>query len=228
MIKFRVFRAIDSMESCQRYVEGHMKVLKIFGITMITSANIEWFLDPNTYVIIVESEDKKVLGGARLQIAHRETDLPIESAVSHLDSRMTELIHHHIPEGTGEICGLWNSREVAGMGVGSIFLTRVGVAIADFLNLKTLFALCAPVTVSNAIKAGFEVETSIGNNGTLYYPKDDLLATVVILRDVKNLPTADPMEKEKIFSMRQNPHQIVIENTPKGEVEIEFNLSIAD
>jgi hypothetical protein len=226
MIKIRVFRAIDDIESCLKYVEGHIRVLKVFGITMITSAKTEWFYNPNTYVIIAESEDKKVLGGARLQIAKGEYQLPIETAVTELDGKITEIIRDHAKFGTGEICGLWNSREVAGMGIGSIFLTRVGVAIADFLNLTSLFALCAPATVPNALKAGFVIETSIGNNGTLYYPKDDLIATVVLLKDVPLLSLANYEEKESIFSLRKNPRQTTIKYSPKGEIKIEFDLII--
>jgi len=226
MIKIKVFKATDNLESCQRFVEGHMRVLKVFGITMITSANIEWFLDPNTYVILVESEDEKVLGGARVQIAKGDYKLPIETAVNSLDKNITNLIQGYTKSGAGEICGLWNSREVAGMGIGSIFLTRVGVAIADFLNLQTLFALCSQVTVPNALKAGFIIEKSIGNNGTLYYPKDDLLATVVILKDVSRLSSAEPSEKEKIFNLRKNPQQKIVESSTRGEIEIEYNLDI--
>lgn len=226
MIKIRVFRAIDDIESCRKYVEGHIRVLKVYGITMITSAKTEWFHDPNTYVIIAESEDKKILGGARLQIAKGTYELPIEKAVKDLDKKITETVREHAKYGTGEICGLWNSREVAGMGIGSIFLTRVGIAIADFLNLTTLFALCAPVTVANALKAGFIVKTSIGNNGTLYYPKDDLIATIVVLKDVPLLSSANPEEREQVFSLRQDPLQTIIRDSPKGEVKIEFDLVI--
>ena len=157
MIKIRVFRAIDDIESCQKYLEGHVRVLKIFGITMITSANIEWFYDPNTYVIIAESEDGvKVYGGARIQIANSTFPLPIETAVEEFDSSIHELVNRLAENGgTGELCGLWNSREVAGYGLGSIYLGRVGVAIAKFLNLNSLFALCAPSTVKNCMQVGF-------------------------------------------------------------------------
>lgn len=228
MIKIRVFRAIDDLESCQKYVEGHIRVLKVYGITMITSAKTEWFYNPNTYVIIAESEDgEKVYGGARIQIANSDFPLPIETAVEELDSSIHELVNSLSNNGgTGELCGLWNSREVAGYGLGSIYLGRVGVAIAQALNLNSLFALCAPATVKNCIRVGFKIATNLGNEGLFYYPKDDLLATAVLLNDIKQLSTADPFERECIFDLRLNPRQTTIQDFSKGELKIEFDLVI--
>ena len=228
MFKMRVFRAIDELESCQRFIEGHMKILKVFGITMITSANINWFEDPNTYVIIVEStENNKVLGGARLHIAGGEYPLPIEAAVSEIDENIHERIKEYQKEGTAELCGLWNSREVAGYGIGSIFLTRTAVAIAPKLNIKTLWALCAPYTVSMAEKSGFEIATFFGNNGTFYYPKDDLLATAVVMYNTETLDTADTEERKEILSLRETPRQIKKEEGRRGiHFEINYDLAI--
>jgi hypothetical protein len=228
MIKIRVFRAIDDIESCLKYVEGHIRVLKVYGITMITSAKTEWFYDPNTYVIIAESEDgEKVYGGARIQIANDTFPLPIETAVKEFDSSIHELINMLSENGgTGELCGLWNSREVAGYGLGSIYLGRVGVAIAKFLNLNTLFALCAPATVKNCMHVGFKVETSLGNEGLFYYPKEDLLATAVLLNDVVELSSADPFERECIFDLRLNPIQTKNEPGIKKPFTLVYQLKI--
>lgn len=229
MIKIRVFRAIDDLESCQKYVEGHIKVLKVYGITMITSAKTDWFYDPNTYVIIAESGDGgKIYGGARIQIANNTFPLPIETAVQELDSSIhilvDELSHNG---GTGELCGLWNSREVAGYGLGSIYLGRVGVAVAKFLNLSSLFALCAPATVKNCIRVGFKIETTLGNDGLFYYPKEDLLATAVLLNDVEELSSADPHERECIFDLRLHPLQTKIEPGIKHPFTLTYQLKIS-
>lgn len=225
----KAFRAIDNLADCQKYVEGHMKVLKIFGITMITSANIEWFMDPYTYVILVQSEDgQKIYGGARIQVASEKRPLPIEKAVIDLDNTITKFVEEYAKSGTGELCGLWNSREVAGLGVGSIFLTRVGVAIATQLKLNSLFALCAPVTVAVGKKAGFDIETTLGNNGTFYYPKEDLLATAVMIKDIEELANAEDYERERIFDLRKNPQQIANEKGPRGEVVIKYDLVISN
>jgi len=204
-----------------------MRILKAFGITMITSANVDWFSDPYTYVIAAEStDDNRILGGARVQIARGTLPLPIEKAVVELDEHIHEVITQYSAEGTGELCGLWNSREIAGMGIGSTYLTRVAVAIAPALKLKSLFALCAAYTVEMAQKAGFEIATFIGNNGTFYYPKEDLTATGVVLLDSANLILADPDEKAEIISLRQNPKQTKTEMGRRGTFELIYDLDI--
>ena len=228
MIKIRVFKAVDDIKSCQKFIEGHMKILKVFGITMITSANIDWFIDPYTYVIIVESiEGDKVFGGARIQIAGGKNPLPIESAICELDENFHTILNDYKASGTAEVCGLWNSREVAGLGIGSIFLTRTAVAIAPLLNIKSLWALCAPYTVEMAQKTGFEIAKFVGNDGTFYYPKDDLLATAVLINDTNLLDMADQEEKNEILSLRNNPIQIKSEKSRRGVVfTINFDLTI--
>jgi hypothetical protein len=228
MIKIRVFRAIDELESCQKFVEGHMKILKVFGITMITSANVDWFTDPYTYVIVAEStETGKVLGGARLKIAGGEQPLPLETALEDFDTNISEILKEHSQFGTAELCGLWNSREIAGMGIGSMFLTRTGVAIAPQLGLKSLWALCAPYTVEMAEKAGFKIATFLGKDGTFYYPKDDLLATVVVLLDTDSVDTADKTERDEIILLRKNPKQVKTEAGRKGKFfDLEYDLII--
>ncbi|MEI8280224.1 MAG: hypothetical protein WCG87_10715 [Bacteroidota bacterium] len=204
-----------------------MKVLQAYGVTKVTSANIAWKDDPDTYVIIVESEDgSKIYGGGRIQIRSEQVKLPLEDAIAVLDKKIykyvDEIGNYHV----AEFCGLWNSKEVAGYGIGSIFLGRIGVAIVTQLNLKYLMALCSPATLRNCLKVGFEVIRELGNNGTLYYPKEDLVATALIIKDIVNLPTALPAEREAIFSLRDNPLQFSSEKGPKGELEIIYDIRI--
>jgi hypothetical protein len=224
----KAFRAVDDKESCQRYVEGHTKVLRIYGIAMITSAKVMWFDDPDTYVILVESEDgEKTFGGARIQIAGGQFPLPIEDALSKFDPNVKTFVSELIPGRTGELCGLWNSREVAGFGIGSIYLGRVGVALAMQLKLNTLYALCAPATVKNTMRVGFTVDERLGNKGTFYYPKEGLIATAVLLNDVSELSTADADERSKIFDLKTSPIQLKNETGPRGTpLEIDYTLTI--
>lgn len=227
-IVIKAFRAPDDKIACHKFVDGHMKVLKIYGITMITSANAEWFDDPNTYVILVESEDgEKIYGGARVQVAGGAFQLPIEKAVKDMDTTVHEAVQRYAANGTAEFCGLWNSREVAGLGIGSMYLGRAAVAITEQIKLTTMFGLCAPATVKNSARVGFEIATFLGNNGTFYYPKEDLIATAVIINDTKNLPTAEPQERDIIFDLRQNPYQHKHEIGPKGRtLDVVYDLQI--
>src|SRR5690606_25921463 len=92
-VRFRAFRAIDEPDSCMRFIEGHRKVLEIYGITMITASEALWVDHENTYVIMVESqEDGRPLAGARVQIADGNLPLPIEDAVGKVDEKIYEIV----------------------------------------------------------------------------------------------------------------------------------------
>lgn len=224
IVKLRAFRAIDDAKSCELFIDGHTKVLTSIGITKLTSARHEWMYNPAVFVLIVESLDgENVYGGARINVAGGTQPLPIEEATGILDEKIFDLVKSFAEYGTGEICGLWNSREIAGYGIGSIFLTRAAVAIATQIGLTSLFALCAPYTVSMAELVGYEKEKSIGNNGTFYYPKLDLIATSMILHNLKELPFASTEDREAIFYLRENPKVVRTETLRRKEIEIHYD-----
>jgi hypothetical protein len=228
MMQIRTFRAPDDQEACEKFIVGHRKLLEIFGISKITSNRQDWVDDEQTIVILVEDkETKQVYGGARIQMASSNLPLPIETAIGRYDNQIYDMIKQdQLRGGTCEICGLWNSREVAGMGIGSYILSRVGVAIAKQLPVVSLFVLCAPITVKMGIRLGCSVEKSLGNEGLFYYPKDDLVATVMRLKNIDDLSLATETEREKILSLREQPFQLVSERGPKGVFEVEYNLLI--
>jgi hypothetical protein len=152
--------------------------------------------------------------------------LPIEEATCKLDSGITDLVWKFAQQGTGELCGLWNSREIAGYGIGSIFLIRAAVAIAHQIGLKSLFALCAPYTIKPVECCGMELETSIGNQGTFYYPKLDLLATTMILKDVEILSKAQEEDRDAIFKLRKEPDVVRVEELRKKKITIHYQTAI--
>ncbi|WP_316841223.1 hypothetical protein [Pedobacter gandavensis] len=225
MVKFTAFKATDNEALCHKFIDGHRKVLEIYGITMITSAKHAWMQHENTYVILVEStEDGRALGGARIQIADDELPLPIEDAIGKLDPKIFDQLIERKLLKTGELCGLWNSREIAGFGIGSIFLIRASVALAYTLGLHSLFALCAPATVRGGKRTGFDVNIAVGNNGQFYYPKLDLIATAVIIDNLRTLEKAEPTIRELVFDLIENPVQVRSETGPKGDVDIMYDL----
>ena len=227
MITIRAFRAIDDYDACEKFMLGHRRVLENIGIHKLTSSKDEWMVNPAVFVTIVESEDRsKVYGGARVNVAGGTQILPLEEATGYLDSTVYDIVKHHAISGTGEICGLWNSREVAGMGIGSVFLTRACAAICSQIGLQTLFGLAAPYTVKMAQNVGYEVLEEVGNKGTFYYPKLDLIATALILQDVKTLVKAEPYEQDRIFSLRGAPNQLTTELLRQKELEIQYSLEI--
>lgn len=225
-VVFRVFKAIDEPDACLRFIEGHRRVLEIYGITMITSNKALWMEHDNTYVILVESkEDGKVVGGARVQIADNSLALPIVDAVGIIDKKIFDIVNLYKRDSVAELCGLWNSREIAGYGIGSTFLTRTSLALAKILHIKTMLALCAPATVRMGSKCGFVIERSLGNDGFFNYPKLDLIATAMIVKDVNNLESASEESSNFINDLFQNRTKNTVEKGPKGEIEVEYNIN---
>jgi hypothetical protein len=225
--KIRAFRSPDDVETSLKYVDGHRKVLESYGVKKVTSASVEWLHDPQTYVVLVESEDgEKIYGGGRIQIRTQEMKMPMEDAIAKIDKGIYQYVDKIGNETIAEFCGLFNSKEVAGYGIGSIFLGRIGVAIATQVNVKYLMALCSPATLRNCARVGFEIIRDLGNNGTFYYPKEGLIATALIIKDIHNLPSAHEEERERIFDLRLNPVQEAIEKGPKGEMEIIYHTKL--
>lgn len=227
MLKIRTFRAVDDVESCKLFAAGHAKVLMDYGVTKVTSSSTDWFYNPAVLVMIAEHDETgEIVGGIRIHKADGTTKLPMEDAISLVDERVFNLIDQYTPEGTAELCGLWNSKNTAGMGIGSYYLMRAGISAAPSFGLTTLFALCAPHTLNISVEKGFEVEKSIGNKGTFIYPKLDLVATSILIKDLANIPHAKESEKEIIFHLRDYPVCSRVETSSKGEMEIDYNLLI--
>lgn len=227
VVRLRAFRAIDDPVSCALFLEGHEHVLTSIGVTKVTSSKDEWTRNPAAFVLIVESLDrKKVYGGARIHVSGGTEPLPIEQATGAMDDSVFDLVWQYAQKGTGEGCGLWNSREISGYGIGSIFLTRAGVAIAPQIGINSLFALCAPYTVKLSESVGYRLETSIGNNGTFYYPKLDLVATTMILKDLEGLSMTSEDNKQAILELRQNLNSVRVEVLRNKEIEIHYDLKI--
>ncbi len=229
MIRVRAFKAPEDPEACEKFVAGHRKILEIYyGIIKITSDNNEWIHDPHCIVIVAEdSETHTIYGGARLQVVSKEYSLPIEAALTKYDPRIREVVQYEFKNGgTSEVCGLWNSKEVAGMGIGSYILSLVAVAISYQIDIKSIFVLCAPSTVRVSRAMGTQIVTSLGNNGTFYYPKDNFIATVMRLNDIHDLQYADKKVAEKILFLKDNTNCVYEEKGPKGSFQVEYNIKI--
>ena len=66
----------------------------------------------------------------------------------------------------------------------------------------------------------------LGNRGTFFYPKIDLIATSIVVRDPAILRTADAYHREQIFGLRENPKQKRVEETSRGKLNLEFDLKL--
>lgn len=226
-VRLRAFRAVDDPTSCELFVQGHERVLTSIGVTKVTSSNDAWTRNPGSFVLIVESLDRsKVYGGARVHVAGGSEALPLEQATLAMDPSVRTVIARAARRGTGEICGLWNSREIAGYGIGSIFLFRAAMAICPQIGLESLFGLCAPYTVKMALNAGFSILETIGNNGTFYYPKLDLLATAVYNNDLYEMRDSAEEDREAILKLRSHLKIVLQEELRKKQMTIHYDLVI--
>lgn len=228
MIRIRAFRAIDDEAACLRYAQEHMEILKIFGITKITTANTGWIYNPNVYVILAERiADNVPVGGARVHLYDKNYPLPMDDAVRDFDPSVKQLLAQHQENGgTGEICGLWNARSVAGWGIGTMFLSRAGVAMAAQLPMHSMYVLCGEHTIGITLEKGFVIEEKLGNKGTFYYPKEGLVATAAVIEDIHDLSHAKPLDRDVILSLRENPEQTRLEKSSKLDFEIEYRLTL--
>jgi len=228
MTKFRikVFKANENYNLCQDYLRGHQQVLKDYGIENISTNTETWFTIPNVYGLLVYYEDTdEVVGGVRVQIADGKIPLPVESAIGNLDPLIFKIIKDNLDSGTGEICGLWNAKKIAGMGI-SIILLRAGISIVSQIKLDSLFTICADYTLGMVRKVGFVQEDSLGNQGTFEYPNSSYIARVLRKLNSVTLDTAEEYDRNKIFFLRENPVCKLIETGPKGDFEVEYNLLI--
>jgi hypothetical protein len=225
MLKIRYFYPLDERSVCLEYIEGHRKVLEDYGILNITSYNKDWVEHPFTYGVIAELNGKLV-GGIRVQVADGNTPLPVENAVGKMDAQVYDLVVKHLLDGgTGELCGLWNSKDVAGQGI-SILLVRAAISIVNQLRFRTLLGICAEYSLPMFTRVGFVVDRSLGNNGDFIYPTAEYLAKVVGIMNAETLATSTDYDRMRMLELRAHPRTIVMESGPKGSFEVEYDLFV--
>lgn len=219
------FRAIDEPELCQKFIDGHSSLLKDLGINKLTSADARWCNNPYAYVLLVKTKNgNKYIAGARLEIKSNATDLPVEEALEDFDTSIIDYVQNIRKDGdVGEICGLWISKDFLGIGL-AVILLRADLSLALPLNVKTLLFLCSDDTKRMLKRMGCTIETKLGNNGTFYYPKMDLIATFMIIENIRDLNTATEEDRMKIYSLGNSPNQTCIENTPNCNIKVEYKM----
>ena len=236
MFRIYAFRAIDRPQECQQFAQGHAEVLTSYGITKLTSLNHSWIDDPNVYVIAVrDGSSDEMVGGGRFHLtdSHTRTALPLESAIAPLEPRISYLINQYI-EDTGkkvsEVCAIWNARKISGKGLSMLTcracVARSGLVLASQLGIGTSLAFCSPWTIKTMADLGHKIETSLGDKGTFPYPKPDLLATLMVVRDINTLPHADEITREEIRNLRQRPIQEKPEVFNHRQLRIAYNLEL--
>ncbi|HBH06067.1 MAG TPA: hypothetical protein DDX92_05655 [Flavobacteriales bacterium] len=226
MYRIRAFWAPDDHQACVGFAEGHANVLREIGVK-VTSGSDDWIDDPFVYVLVAEDPDNdEIVGGARIHIAHQGAELPMQSAIARVDPKIHDVVAAYAAEGTCEVCGLWNSRKVSGKGLGISFLTRAAAAISEQIDVGSMFALVAKHTLKMSREKGMLPVTNVGDNGKFNYPRLNLVATAVVLKDPKTFAYASPQERAIIKSLKEEPEQIRMEYWPRGDFELEYLLKL--
>lgn len=224
-LKLKAFRAVNDLDTCLKFANGHQNVLKDYGITNITTNTDSWMHHPETYCIVAESEDE-VVGGVRIQLSGEKVRLPVEMAVGRMDGniyKVVEQMKNH--GGIGELCALWNARRVAGAGI-SLLLVRAGVAVATQLRINSMISICADYTLKMFQRAGFVVDTSLGEEGVFPYPNNTYMARVLSIQNTATLPGADAYDRGRIVSLRSHPMQEFVEAGVGQDIHVSYQLLI--
>ena len=228
MLRIRAFRAIDEEKTCEKFAEGHKNVLLEHGIVKVTTSNTEWFYNPDVYVMVIESENgEEVYGGERIHIVNDFAPIPLVDAIKLVDEKIINLVQSYKENRAAELCGLWNSKYLTGRGLGQ-FLIKIGVSLAMQLEIKNLFALCAPYTVKACQNAGFSIIEEVGDNGSFNYPKLGLVATAVKIEDLKNIEFGDKDFENDILSMYKEPNKIIqhIGESKVFDINLQINFQL--
>jgi hypothetical protein len=227
MITVRAFRAVDELKTCERFLDGHRKVLEEFNLENVTTNVEDWMYHKGTYVVIAEYQNE-ILGGARLQIADNDLVLPLEEAVLHFDPKIKNLINEKIADGgASELCGLWNSRSLPpNLGI-TRTVSIAAVSLAQQLNNKNIFAICAGYTLYPAIKMGMVIQKQVGNNGEFVYPNSNFRARVLCMNGL-TLETSNAEFKADIQDLINNPQltKNILVNDKEEILQFNLNLNV--
>jgi hypothetical protein len=204
-VRLRIVKATEDQVAVDRYIHGHEEVLLNNGVSL--SKGYDYWRDlDSVYLLLAESIDSSVcFGGARLHIWNGSDPLPMQLFLSNLEPRIfVELDEYAINNaGIVEIAGLWNSRAVAGLGLGSEHLIRTSIAATAFLQAKNVFTFCSPFVSRFADDFGFKAYDRLGQLGKFPFPDERWMSTINYMEDKMELEGAKTEERERIFELRQ-------------------------
>jgi signal transduction histidine kinase len=191
------------------------------------SVNQEWYDDSNCIVVIVESEDRStVYGGARLVKYELGKNLPIISAISEYEPKILDFLEEHEKFGIAELCGLWNSAEVYGMGVGSVHSIRAAIAASFNVGFNQIIALCSAYTSKMSFSYGLKRIEELGNKGSIYYQSAQQDAYIMYLSDTNSMLEASEKERNIIHSLRVNGHSKLFDSVHDHNFDVSYNIQL--
>lgn len=219
-------RASDDSELCDYFVRGHRQLLAVNNVDL-GPIDTSWFTSSDVYLLVVRrAGQKEILGGAKIVVFDNHENLPLLKLLNEDYPQLIEYLNEYSDGGLVEISGLWNSRSVAGLGLGSEQLIRTSIAICGLLEIKTVVTFCSPFVTRFAELYGFAPLSKFGSNGSIPFPDDRWMSTINILSDPFEMSRADESEKEIIFDLRVRPKQTRKFNSRGKEITIKFELEL--
>lgn len=203
MLTIKVSRAKDDQTLCNQFAAGHEEALasKLDNPLKISTNNKKWFKNPCVYLITAHiNSTGQLAAGVRIHLKNN-IPLPLEEAIGEMDPAIYKLVSAcELPGETGEICALWNNKK--GMKV-TEKLMIAALAFCEKLPLKQLFCFSGQHMYEFVSSFGFQVETSLRNNGTFHYPNDQYQSRIVSINP-QTLEKTNSAIKQEILHLRQN------------------------
>ena len=204
-VRLRLTKATDDQITVRKYIKGHEEVLLHNGVKL-TSGYDYWQNLDSVYLLVAESLNGEICyGGARLHLWNGLDPLPLQSFLASIEPKVFQELDNLAISSGGilEIAGLWNSRLVAGLGLGSEHIIRTSIAVSLFLDPKLVFTFCSPFVSRFADDFGFLPYENLGKNGKFPFPDERWMSTINYLDNKIDLPHAKEEERLKIFQLRE-------------------------
>jgi hypothetical protein len=222
-ITIKAFKAVDDPAACEEYVREHVKVLEDIGVFTALKPDLSWIEDPNVIVITAHHEVLGLVAGIRVHVASFGNELPMQKHLSKLDNRISAYLGDLLPNGNGEICGLWNAHRFAGRGV-PMLLMETAVAIANQVGLTSMVTFIAEYVAPYAAQSGFKLMDRLQNGGVFIYPIPSIKSHAMVLDDALSMCSADPLHRQRILSLRLRPHQKRSERPKGASLQVDYEL----
>lgn len=222
----QAFRAIDQPGECQRFYEGHTKVLTELGIKNLNSAKPSWMSDPEVYVLIAVDETDEVVAGLRVhRFVNEQQVLPLVDAIYPQDPTIADIVRESLPEGTAEACGLWSAKKVFGKGITPL-LCIAAIPVMRHIGLTNFYCFAAPYTEKMIKTNGLIEVEAIGDKGRLPYPTKDFISVVLKNPDIRVMEFAESYNRTRVMELTEEPVQMKIETSPRGFLEVFYDLRL--
>lgn len=171
------YKAVDNAIELANYLNGHDKVLRDFGITNLGNDIIPKLplmrVNNKINFFTAENIDEHIVdGGARVHLYNNNYLFPSVEFLSNARSidisqdRMLE----HTKGNTAEICGIWNSKRVAGYQLSNDLL-KSSLALCISLKVEKVFMLVGESQKELLESIGFEIDEGLFERGEIALPK---------------------------------------------------------